>query len=280
MGLTDYSLKINSRKLLAALAELCGGSDNMMAITIAIDKLDKIGLAKVIEELIARGITAPQIAIIESYLNISGNNDEKIVAIQQLFGNNSTAQQGISEISYVVERTRDLNIAIDLTLARGLNYYTGIIFEAKAPETVKMGSIGGGGRYDDLTGLFGVPGIAGVGISFGVDRIYDVLEELNLFPENIVHNAKALFFNLGDEEAAVAFEQAQLLRGAGIACELYHESVKMDKQFKYADKKNIPYAVIIGTKEVESQQAVVKNLQTGEQQNLPFVRLKDFFTIN
>lgn len=280
MGLTDYSLKINSRKLLAALAELCGGSDNMMAITIAIDKLDKIGLEKVREELITRGITAPQIAIIESYLNISGNNDEKIVAIQQLFGNNSTAQQGISEISYVVERTKNLHIAIDLTLARGLNYYTGIIFEAKAPETVKMGSIGGGGRYDDLTGLFGVPGIAGVGISFGVDRIYDVLEELNLFPENIVHNAKALFFNLGDEEAAVAFEQAQLLRGAGIACELYHESVKMDKQFKYANKKNIPYAVIIGTKEVESQQAVVKNLQTGEQQHLPFVRLKDFFTIN
>ncbi|MEX1201692.1 MAG: histidine--tRNA ligase [Ferruginibacter sp.] len=280
MGLTNYILKINSRKLLTALAEICGGSNNMMPITIAIDKLDKIGLDKVKDELAARGINPSQISTIEQYLNISGNNEEKMASIRALFGNNETARQGLEEISFVVERTRELNISIDLTLARGLNYYTGIIFEAKAPATVKMGSIGGGGRYDDLTGLFGVPGIPGVGISFGVDRIYDVLEELELFPENIVHTAKALFFNLGAAESAVAFELAQSLRKNGIACELYHEAVKMEKQFKYADKKNIPFAVIIGSKEMESKEAVVKNLLTEEQQILPFVSLNQFFAIN
>jgi histidyl-tRNA synthetase len=280
MGLNNYTLNINSRKLLAALAEKCGGAENMIPITVAIDKLDKIGLDKVKEELTDRGILPDQISIIEQYLSINGSNDEKLLAIQQLFGNNETAQLGLAELGFVVERTRQLNVTIDLTLARGLNYYTGIIFEAKAPAHVKMGSIGGGGRYDDLTGLFGVPGIAGVGISFGVDRIYDVLEELQLFPDNIVATAKALFFNLGVEEASVAFEQAQLLRAAGISCELYHEAVKMDKQFKYADKKNIPFAIIIGSKEITSATAVVKNLKTGEQQNLPFVRLIEFFTIN
>lgn len=280
MGLNNYILKINSRKLLAALAEMCGGSENMMAIPIAIDKLDKIGLDKVKEELAARGISPSQIATIEQYLNISGNNKEKMAGIRALFGNNETARLGLEEISFVVERTRELNISIDLTLARGLNYYTGIIFEAKAPETVKMGSIGGGGRYDDLTGLFGVPGIPGVGISFGVDRIYDVLEELQLFPENIMHSAKALFFNMGAAESDAAFELAQSLRREGIACELYHETVKMEKQFKYADKKNIPFAVIIGSKEMENQEAVIKNLLTGEQQILPFVSLNHFFTIN
>jgi len=252
----------------------------MMAIPIAIDKLDKIGLDKVKEELAARGISPSQIATIEQYLNISGNNEEKMAGIRALFGNNETARLGLEEISFVVERTRELNISIDLTLARGLNYYTGIIFEAKAPETVKMGSIGGGGRYDDLTGLFGVPGIPGVGISFGVDRIYDVLEELQLFPENIMHSAKALFFNMGAAESDAAFELAQSLRREGIACELYHETVKMEKQFKYADKKNIPFAVIIGSKEMENQEAVIKNLLTGEQQILPFVSLNHFFTIN
>jgi histidyl-tRNA synthetase len=266
--------------LLAALAEKCGGAANMIPITVAIDKLDKIGLDKVKEELTDRGISPDQISIIEQYLSINGSNDEKLLAIQKLFNNNETAQLGLAELRFVIERTRQLNVTIDLTLARGLNYYTGIIFEAKAPANVKMGSIGGGGRYDDLTGLFGVPGIAGVGISFGVDRIYDVLEELQLFPDNIVATAKALFFNLGAEEASVAFEQAQLLRAAGISCELYHEAVKMDKQFKYADKKNIPFAIIIGSKEITSATAVVKNLKTGEQQNLPFVSLIEFFTIN
>ena len=277
MGLKDYELKINSRKILAALAELCGGSEKMMDITIAIDKLDKIGIDKVKEELTQRGLNSDQISIIETYLNISGSNEEKLEAINKLMAGNETAAKGLEEISFVFNQTKNVNLSIDFTLARGLNYYTGIIFEAKAPASVKMGSIGGGGRYDDLTGLFGVPGIPGVGISFGVDRIYDVLEELNLFPANLQTSTKALFFNMGATESMFALNQVQELRNQGIACELFHEPAKMDKQFKYADKKFIPYVVIIGTKEIENEEAVVKNLATSEQQKIPLIRLAAFF---
>lgn len=277
MGLNNYSLMINSRKILAALAELCGGSDKMMDITIAIDKLDKIGLEKVKEELSQRGLDERQVAIIETYLGINGSNDEKINAAEKLFSGNETAAKGLEEIRYVASLAGNTNLNIDFTLARGLNYYTGIIFEVKGPATVKMGSIGGGGRYDDLTGLFGVPDIPGVGISFGVDRIYDVLEELKLFPESLQTSTKALFFNMGKEESLAAFEQARQLRAAGIPCELYHEPVKMDKQFKYADKKFIPYIIIIGTKEIENKQAVVKELATGEQQTIALDKLASFF---
>lgn len=277
MGLTNYELKINSRKILAALAELCGGSDKMIDITIAIDKLDKIGIDKVKEELAARGLNETQVATIQTYLDISGSNDEKIAAAEKIFTGNETAAKGMEEIRYVTSQAGNTNLSIDFTLARGLNYYTGIIFEVKAPEFVKMGSIGGGGRYDDLTGLFGVPNIPGVGISFGVDRIYDVLEELNLFPAGLQNSTKALFFNMGKEESLFAFQQMQQLRTAGIACELYHEPAKMDKQFKYADKKFIPYAVIIGRQEMENNEAMVKTLATGEQQKLPLIRLKEFF---
>jgi histidyl-tRNA synthetase len=277
MGLVDYELKINSRKILAALAEICGGADKMISITIAIDKLDKIGIDKVKEELYERGLLEDQIQIIETYLQISGTNEEKLAAIEELFQGNETAAKGIHEIRYVFEQTKNVRLSIDFTLARGLNYYTGIIFEAKAPENVKMGSIGGGGRYDDLTGLFGVPGIPGVGISFGVDRIYDVMEELQLFPKNLQSTTKALFFHMGGPESLVAFGCMQQLRENGIACELFHEAAKMDKQFKYADKKFIPYVIIIGTKEIENQEAVVKNLTTSEQQKIPFQQLTEFF---
>lgn len=277
MGLKEYELKINSRKILAALAELCGGLDKMTDITIAIDKLDKIGMDKVKEELLTRGLNSNQIATIETYLNISGTNEEKIEAAQQLFAGNATAAGGLEEIIYVSEQAGNSNLSIDFTLARGLNYYTGIIFEVKGPASVKMGSIGGGGRYDDLTGLFGVPNIPGVGISFGVDRIYDVLEELDLFPDSLQSSTRALFFNMGKQESLFAFTQMQQLRAVGIACELFHEPAKMDKQFKYAEKKFIPFAIIIGTKEIESQQAVVKNLASGEQQTLALDTLAAFF---
>ncbi len=278
LGLHKYELKINSRRILVALAELCGGAEKMIDITIAIDKLDKIGLEKVKEELSQRGLNAEQINIIEKYLGISGNNEEKLAAAKKLFGENEEAKKGIEELSFILVQSNTINLDIDFTLARGLNYYTGIIFEAKAPATVKMGSIGGGGRYDDLTGLFGVPGIPGVGISFGVDRIYDVIEELNLFPEDLQVGTKALFFNMGAAESLFAFNTVQQLRQNKIACELYHEPVKMDKQFKYAEKKNIPYAVIIGSKEIENKNAVVKNLKTGEQQQVPLNDLTLFFT--
>lgn len=280
MGLTNYALKINSRKILAALAELCGGAEKLIDITIAIDKLDKIGVDKVREELSLKGLNETQVDKIATYLAIAGSNEEKLAAIQQLFAGNETAQKGMEEISFVLAQTKNTNISLDLTLARGLNYYTGIIFEVKAPDTVKMGSIGGGGRYDDLTGLFGVPGIPGVGISFGVDRIYDVLEELQLFPDNIQAGSQALFFNMGENESLPAMQQMQALRAEGIACEIFHEPAKMDKQFKYADKKNIPFIVIIGSKEIEESEAVVKNLKTAVQQKIPFIRLAEFFKEN
>ncbi len=277
LGLNDYELKINSRKVLAALAEISGGAEKMMDITIAIDKLDKIGIEKVKEELSARGLNETSIAIIEKYLNINGSNAEKIASIETLFAASETGKAGIEELKYVMANAGNINLSIDLTLARGLNYYTGIIFEAKAPAQVNMGSIGGGGRYDDLTGLFGVPNIPGVGISFGIDRIYDVMEEMNLFPENITTTTKAIFFNLGEAEASNALQLANILRDNNIACEIYPEKVKMDKQFKYADKKNIPYAIIIGTKEMETKTCMVKDLKKGEQQEIPFNDLVKFF---
>ena len=280
LGLPGYELKINNRKILVGLAELCGGAEKMIDITISIDKLDKIGLDKVKEELAQRGLNTVQVAIIENYLSINGNNEEKLIAVEKLFGNNDSAKKGMEELRFIYDHTKDINLILDFTLARGLNYYTGTIFEAKAPADVQMGSIGGGGRYDDLTGLFDVPNIPGVGISFGVDRIYDVLEELNLFPEDLQRGTKALFFNLGEQESLFALNCMQELRKNGISCELFHENVKMDKQFKYADKKNIPFAVIIGSKEMGSGEAVVKNLQTSVQENIPVNQLSLFFQNN
>lgn len=277
LGIKNYELRINSRKILVALAELCGGANKMIDITIAIDKLDKIGLEKVKEELLQRGLNDDQTKIIESYLNITGSDEEKLNQIKSLLGSNEIGKQGIDEVEFLFLQTKNANLCIDFTLARGLNYYTGIIFEAKAPDEVNMGSIGGGGRYDDLTGLFGVPNIPGVGISFGVDRIYDVLEELKLFPENLQVSTKALFFNMGETESQFAFGIMQQLRSSGIACELYHEAVKINKQFTYAEKKNIPFVIIIGSKEMEEKCCTVKNLATGNQELVAFEKLGDFF---
>ena len=276
LGIKNYELRINSRKILSALAEICGGADKMTDITIAIDKLDKIGLEKVKEELTQRGLNEKQIKTIESYLNISGNNEQKLAAIKTLLSTIASGKEGIAEVEFLFEQTKNTNLIIDFTLARGLNYYTSIIFEAKAPEEVKMGSIGGGGRYDDLTGLFGVPNIPGVGISFGVDRIYDVLEELKLFPENLQVSTKALFFNMGEEESRFAFDIMQRLRSSGIACELYHENTKINKQFTYAEKKNIPFVIIIGSKEMADKNCSVKNLATGVQETVAIEKLANY----
>ena len=268
----SVDIKINSRKILAALAEICGGADKMVDITIAIDKLDKIGIEKVKEELAQRGLNTDQISIIENYLNITGSNEEKLTAIKRLLSNNETGAKGLAEIETVYRQSGIDNLQFDFTLARGLNYYTGVIFEVKA-NNVQMGSIGGGGRYDDLTGLFGVPNIPGVGISFGVDRIYDVMEELKLFPAGVHTGTKVLFFNLGDAESKKAFELMQELRSKGVAAELYHENSKFDKQFKYAEKKQIPFIVIIGTKELESSTCNIKELATGVQETASFDEL-------
>lgn len=278
LGMKGFELRVNSRKILAGLAEICGGANQMLAITIAIDKLDKIGLEKVQAELKERGMTDAQVALITDYLNINGTTEEKLTQISSLLSSSETGLQGIEELKFLSNSgmlSKDCPLVIDFTLARGLNYYTGIIFEVKAPASVKMGSIGGGGRYDDLTGLFGVPGVPGVGISFGLDRIYDVIEELQLFPESISIGTQVLFFNNGVEEAKAAFGLMQTLRNKGVRCELFHENSKFDKQFKYAEKKNIPYIIIIGSRELQDQNFVLKDLRSGEQKTIPMANLTE-----
>ena len=205
-------------------------------------------------------------------LILSGNNQEKIIQLRTLFAGNEEGITGISELEFILEYQGATNIEIDLTLARGLNYYTGIIYEVKATK-VSIGSIGGGGRYDDLTGLFGIPSIPGVGISFGVDRIYDVMEELSLFPEDLQTSTKVLFFNMGVNEARFAYKQVLLLRDNGISCEIYHEPVKLEKQFKYAERKNIPYVVIIGSQEMNENNCIIKNLGQGNQDKVALTDL-------
>ncbi|HTL08267.1 MAG TPA: histidine--tRNA ligase [Chitinophagaceae bacterium] len=272
-------IKINSRKILAALAEICGGSTVLNNITIAIDKLDKIGMEKVKEELLSKGLQPEQIAIIEQYLLITGSNQQKMAAITQLLGHTDTGKKGIEELQFIIGypavNEAETALLVDFTLARGLDYYTGAILEVKA-SNVQMGSIGGGGRYDDLTGTFGVPGIPGVGISFGVDRIYDVMEELQLFPAAVQTGTTVLFFNLGAAESSQAFTLMQQLRKQQISCELYPETVKFDKQFKYAEKKNIRFVVIIGSQELANATCTIKDLQSGEQQTIAQQALLQF----
>ena len=260
-------IKINNRKILTALAELTKGTEKMTEVKVAIDKLDKIGLEKVKEELLECGLTRDQVSTIESFLLISGDNREKISRAKEVLGNIEMGKKGIEELETILDyplTTRYSSIIIDFTLARGLNYYTGTIFEVKA-RNIQMGSIGGGGRYDDLTGLFGVPNIPGVGISFGVDRIYDVMEELKLFPADVHVGTQVLFFNLGEKESRRAFELAQQLRHRNIRCEIYHEPAKFDKQFKYAERKRIPFVLIIGEEEMKTGLCKLKNLSTGKQ---------------
>jgi len=271
-------LKINSRKILLALAEVSAGIDKMMDITVAIDKLDKVGIEKVKEELVQRGLNLRDISIIETYLSISGTNEQKITKAKELLGSTRPGREGIEELETILKypvTTHHSSLIIDLTLARGLNYYTGIIFEVKA-NGVQIGSIGGGGRYDDLTGLFGVPNVPGVGISFGVDRIYDVMEELHLFPADVYIGSQVLFFNLGERESTKAFELAQELRNRSIRCEIYHEAAKFEKQFKYAEKKKIPFVIIFGEEEMKNNSCKVKNIITGEQTEIPLNGLAKF----
>jgi len=278
----NVEIKVNSRKVLQALAEICGGADKLIDITVAIDKLDKIGIDKVKDELSQKGLNAEQVTAIESYLQIDGSNVEKLYKLKNILKDNEIGNKGIEEIEFILNyttqhkkrETRNEKLCIDLTLARGLNYYTGIIFEIKA-NNVQMGSIGGGGRYDDLTSLFGVPNIPGVGISFGVDRIYDVMDELKLFPVDVESSSttKILFFNLGDAESKKAYEIMQQLRDKNIGCELYHEQTKFDKQFKYAEKKGIPNVAILGSKELEEENFNLKNLSTGTQTSINYNNL-------
>ncbi len=268
-------IHINNRKILTALAALCGGEDMMMDITIAIDKLDKIGIEKVKDELLSKGLAMEQVETVVSFIAIAGSNETKLQQLTELFSTIQSGLDGVSELKTVLDLYQTskpagdglAELVIDLSLARGLNYYTGTIFEVKAV-TVQMGSIGGGGRYDDLTGLFGVKGIAGVGVSFGVDRIYDVMEELKAFPETLQKGTDVLLFNTGSNEIKVVLELAEKLRATGMATEIYHEPVKFDKQFKYAERKQIDWVMILGSKEADSGTVVVKQLSTGKQMEL------------
>lgn len=274
LKLPQVTVKINSRKLLAALAEVCGAPEQMMEITIALDKLDKIGWTGVATELTSRGIADAGIAAIEKIIAIKGTNEAQLEALDAVLGTTETGKAGIEELkktlSYhkaLADTSWDSQVVIDISLARGLNYYTGVIVEVTTG-AVKMGSIGGGGRYDDLTGLFGVKGISGVGISFGIDRIYDVLTELNLFPDMLRSGTKVLLVNFGGDDEAYAMQVLQQLRKNDITAELYPEAAKFEKQMKYANKRNLPFVIIVGEKERLEQKVSLKNFTTGAQQLL------------
>ena len=266
-------LKMNNRKILYGIAEAIGHADKMMDITVAIDKLEKIGLDNVKAELATRGLEQEAINKLQPILELSGSNTEKLAKLREVIGVSETGIKGIEEMTeifgYVERLGLQLPIELDLSLARGLNYYTGAIFEVKALDYA-IGSICGGGRYDDLTGIFGLPNTSGVGISFGADRIYDVMVGLDLFPEEVNFTTKVLFVNLGAEEQFASMQIIRSLRDAGIAAEIYPEAAKMKKQMEYANRRMIPYVVIIGTNELAERKATVKNMRTGEQQSLEF----------
>lgn len=261
-------LKINNRKVLSGLAEVCGHPDKLIDITVAIDKIDKIGLDAVKAELLERGLEQKAIDLIEPVLTLQGTNEEKIAAMRPILANSEIGMRGLDELEelfgYVTAAGFHQEIEIDLSLARGLNYYTGAIFEVKAKD-FQIGSICGGGRYDDLTGIFGLPDTSGVGISFGADRIYDVLSGLNLFPKGAVRGTNILFANMDAAGVRYALPIMQELRQAGLAVELYPEATKLKKQFDYAEKKGIRYLVIAGETEVQNQVLNFKDLSTGKQ---------------
>lgn len=270
LGLPDFSIKLNNRKILAGLAEVAGINDKFVEMTVAIDKLDKIGVDKVKDELLQRGISNEAISTISPIFTLSGSNDNKLAAISEILKGNETGEQGIEELRSVLSTIgqlglRSAKLELDITLARGLNYYTGAIFEVVA-NNVNIGSICGGGRYDDLTGIFGLKGMSGVGISFGAARIFDVMEELDLFPKESSATTKILFVNFGAEEALHCMKIIKELRSNGINVEIYPTTgAKMKKQMKYANDKAIPYVAIIGSAEMKNDLITVKNMETGEQ---------------
>ena len=259
-------IKINNRKILSGIAEMIGEADKIVDITVAIDKLDKIGLDAVNEELRQVGISEEAIQKLQPIINLSGTNQEKIQTMREALAGIEVGQKGLDEVEYVLKTGPGL-LAFDLTLARGLNYYTGCIFEVKALD-VEIGSITGGGRYDNLTGIFGMPGLSGVGISFGADRIYDVLNQLDLYPKTVTTATQVLFVNFGEKETAYSLPIAAKLRAQGIRTETYPDASKMKKQMQYANQKGIPFVAMTGETEMAEGKVMLKNMQTGEQQLL------------
>ena len=269
LGLSGVTIKINNRKILSGIAEVIGASDKLIDFTVALDKLDKIGEDGVKKEMLEKGISLEAIEKVQPLFNFSGTILEKIENLSTLLAESTVGLLGVEELKFICNNISILGLStsildLDVTLARGLNYYTGAIFEVAPPESVSMGSIGGGGRYDDLTGIFGLKDMSGVGISFGLDRIYLVLEELNLFPETVNTSTTALFLNLGEKEAFYSLTAIKKLRDSGLKVDLYPDNSKIDKQYKYAEKRNIPYAVIVSEKEIEANIFKLKNLSKGE----------------
>lgn len=264
----NIAIKLNNRKVLAGIATLIGHPDKMVDITVAIDKLDKIGLEAVNAELLERGLTAEAVSALEPILKIDGTVNERLDKLADLLADVEEGLKGVNELREIVSGVEALGLRaeldLDVSLARGLNYYTGAIIEVKAKD-VAIGSITGGGRYDNLTGVFGMPGLSGVGISFGADRIYDVLNQLDLYPAELLTGAKILFLNMGAAEATASMKMVKALRSAGISAEIYPDAAKMKKQMGYADAKGIPYVAIIGESELADGKATLKDMQSGEQ---------------
>jgi len=265
----NVQIKLNNRKILAGIAEYIGQPDKIVDITVAIDKLDKVGVEAVNAEMLANGITQDAVDKLQPILTMSGTNVEKLETIAQTIGTSEIGLKGVEETRFILEKIEAVGLKnelqLDLTLARGLNYYTGAIFEVKAKD-VAIGSITGGGRYDNLTGIFGMPGLSGVGISFGADRIYDVLNTLDLYPQNAIQATQVLFINFGEAEADYCLPIAGQIRAAGISVELYPDCVKMKKQMAYANAKGIPFVVLAGESEINQGKVTLKNMLTGDQQ--------------
>ncbi|MCF6181471.1 histidine--tRNA ligase [Lutibacter sp.] len=283
LKLIGTTIKLNNRKILSGIAEIIGEKDKLIDFTIALDKLDKIGEEGVAKEMLAKGISENAIKKVKPLFSFKGSNQEKLNQLQELLANSVEGTQGVHDLRFVVNAIENLglqsaNLELDVTLARGLNYYTGAIYEVSAPKNVKMGSIGGGGRYDDLTGIFGLKNVSGVGISFGLDRIYLVLEELNLFDQVELPKPKVLFLNLGEQEATYCMKALLKLRKHQVKSELYPDASKMKKQLNYANRRAIQFVVIVGTSEMENKKFTLKNMQSGEQQTCNLQELVDITT--
>ena len=276
LGLNGVTIKINNRKILSGIAEVIGASDKLIDFTVALDKLDKIGEEGVKKEMLEKGISETALTKVQPLFHFTGIITEKLEKLAALLSSSEEGKKGIEELRFICDNVIQLglqkaNLDLDVTLARGLNYYTGAIFEVTAPEGVAMGSIGGGGRYDDLTGIFGLKNMSGVGISFGLDRIYLVLEELNLFPQTVTTSTKVLFLNFGESQAFEAMKAITLLRSKNIKAELYPDAAKIDKQFKHAERRNIPFVI----KEIAGDVCTLKDLNSGEQLQLPLANIME-----
>ncbi|MBQ0768073.1 MAG: histidine--tRNA ligase, partial [Bizionia sp.] len=282
LKLEGVTIKINNRKILSGIAEVIGASDKLIDFTVALDKLDKIGEEKVKEEMLSKGISQEGINKLQPLFTISGTFESQIESLKPILSTSEEGTKGIEELSTINKTITALGLKtatlqLDVTLARGLNYYTGAIFEVAAPKGVSMGSIGGGGRYDDLTGIFGLKNVSGVGISFGLDRIYLVLEELGLFPTTITKTTEVLFINFGDNEAVACLKAIQAIRENSINAELYPDAAKMKKQMNYANKRTIPFVVLVGEEELKNKTFTLKNMESGEQSKLDIEALVAHF---